>query len=121
MNTKKFVLATKRHCRPNSTQRSPMSRDNRTKTASPYDLMATQSLLRYECKGNNCKLNQKEQIQERRERNTGWRVGSGRVFGSRKEQANFLLSKRLRLALRAARTRSMRTGTNSSAVKAVGT
>jgi hypothetical protein len=48
--------------------------------------MAMHSLLRYECKGSNSKLNPKEQIQKKKR--IEHRL-EGRVFGSRKEQAIF--------------------------------
>jgi hypothetical protein len=63
--------------------------------------MAIHSQLRYECKGSNSKLNPKEQIQKKKRIEHRLEV---RVFGSRKEQAIFLLFKRERLALGAART-----------------
>jgi len=60
-----------------------------------------QSLLRYECKWSNSKLNQEEQIQKKKRIEHGL---EGRFFGSRKEQVIFLLSRRVRLALGSART-----------------
>jgi hypothetical protein len=63
-----------------------------------------ETLLRYECKRSNSKLNQEEQIQKKKKKKRIEHGLEGRVFGSRKEQVICLLSRRVRLALGSAKT-----------------